>query len=489
MTLEMFISIYGYLALWTGTFLEGGMMARIWFLVFISLGFAFSTEAESIDFPRLGPVAVIDPPGTPSGIVIVFSDPAATHPAPRDSLRALSETGQVVAVVDTRRYLAPLDSAEGGCIRASDDLIALKSKLFQQYRLSENGTAVLAGSGSGGALAYAVLAQSKAGQFSGAMAFEFNPELPGRAPLCSGAPYEKTPAGFRYLPFNSPNGFWRIATASPDDAILRPYAQHQKDVIFPLRPYDDFSSAIISVIADAAHPPEANGGKIEDLPLILLPADPHGKTMAVIYSGDGGWRDLDKRIGEELQKAHIPVVGVDTLRCFWHRQTPEMATKGLESIIGHFVKAWNTPDVLLIGYSFGADIIPFMVNRVKPAVRDHIRLISLLGLSRTADFEIHMSGWMGGASSADAFPLAPELGKLDPLRVQCFFGEEEQAESGCMDASLSGAQIIKTSGGHHFDGDYGKMVRSIIDGATCRGAGLTAGQGAMPDGKKGTNGN
>jgi hypothetical protein len=39
----------------------------------------------------------------------------------------------------------------------------------------------------------------------------------------------------------------------------------------------------------------------------------------------------------------------------------------------------------------------------------------------------------------------------------------------------------QTSGGHHFDGDYGRIVRTIINGATRRGAGLTA------DGKKGTN--
>ncbi|MFH0727177.1 MAG: AcvB/VirJ family lysyl-phosphatidylglycerol hydrolase [Pseudomonadota bacterium] len=458
------------------------MMPRIWFLLFIAPAFALSTGADSMDLPRLGTVAVIDTAGPPSGVVIVFSDPAATHPAPRESFRALSTAGQVVAVVDSHRYLATLADAENGCARASDDFLALKSKLFAQYHLSENGTSVLAGAGSGGALAYAVLSQSKAGQFSGAVAFEFNPELPGRAPLCSGAPYEKTPAGFRYLPSNSLNGFWRIATASPEDAKLRPYAQLQKDVIFPLRPYDDFTSAVISIIADRVHPPEAGGGKIEDLPLVLLPADPHGKTMAVIYSGDGGWRDLDKKIGEELRKAHIPVVGVDTLRYFWHRQTPEMATKGLESIIEHFANAWNTPDVLLIGYSFGADIIPFMVNRAKPAVLDQIRLISLLSLSRTADFEIRMSGWIGGASSPDALPLPPELKKLDPLRVQCFLGVEDQDESGCTDASLAGAQIIKTSGGHHFDGDYGKMVRTIIDGAVRLGAGVTAGEGAMTGG-------
>jgi type IV secretory pathway VirJ component len=460
----------------------GGQMTRICALLLILLAITFPAEAESIDFPRLGPVTLIDPARPPSGVVIVFSDPADLHPISRASLRALSEAGQVVAVVDSHRYSASLESAKGGCIRASDDLLALKLKLFQQYRLSENSTTVLAGSGAGGALAYAVLAQSDPGQFSGAMAVQFNPELPGRVPLCAGAPYEKTPTGFRYLPVTSLNGFWRIATASPENAVLRPYAQHQKDVIFPLRPYDDFSSAVISVIADAVHPTEP-GGKIEDLPLVLLPAEPHDQTMAVIYSGDGGWRDLDKKIGEELQKAHIPVVGVDTLRYFWHRQTPEMATAGLERIIGHFVKTWNTPDVLLIGYSFGADIIPFIVNRVKPAVRAHIRLISLLSLSRTADFEIHMSGWMGGAPSADALALAPELGKLDSAGVQCFFGEEEQAETGCTDASLAGAQIIKTSGGHHFDGDYGKMVRTILDGAIRRGAALKAGEGGMSGGK------
>jgi type IV secretory pathway VirJ component len=90
---------------------------------------------------------------------------------------------------------------------------------------------------------------------------------------------------------------------------------------------------------------------------------------------------------------------------------------------------------------------------------------------------------MGGAPSTDALALAPELGKPDTSRVLCFFGEEEQAESGCLDPTLSGAQIIKTSGGHHFDGDYGKMVRTILDGAIRRGAGLTAGEGGMSGGK------
>jgi type IV secretory pathway VirJ component len=446
------------------------MMIRTSLAFLIALAVASLAGAETLDLPRLGRVALIDSSGTPSGVVILFSDIGSKDPTPPESLRALAEAGQAVAVVNTDQYLVALDRTGSECLRPSDDLAALKSRLFQRLHLAPDASAVLAGAGSAGALAYAALAQSEAGQFSGAVSFQLNPELPGPHPLCPGAPYAKTTAGFRYLPVDHLNGFWRIATSSPDDEALRPYARNQPEIIFPLRDYDDLTSAVISVLADRKHPSQDVSSGIEDLPLVLLPSVHPGRTMAIIYSGDGGWRDLDKQIGEELQKAGMPVVGVDTLRGFWHRQTPEAAAKGLSRIIAYFVQAWNTPDVLLIGYSFGADVIPFMVNRLKPSAREHIRLISLLGLSHDAVFEIHVSGWLGRSSSSDALALSPELRKLDPSRVQCFFGVEEQDESGCTDPSLAGAEVIKTAGGHHFDGDYGKLARTILEGAARRGA-------------------
>ncbi len=426
----------------------------------------------------MGLVAFIAPKGPPSGLVILFSDIGSKRTTPQESLKALAEAGQAVAVVNTDQYLAALNRTASECLNASDDLAALKSRLFQLLRLAPGASAVLAGAGSAGALAYAVLAQSQAGQFTGAVSFKFNPELPGPRPLSPGAPYAKTKAGFRYLPVDHLNGFWRIATPSPEDEALRPYARNHPEVIFPLREYDDLNSALISVLADRNRPSRnGSGEEIEDLPLVLLPSDHPGHTMAIIYSGDGGWRDLDKQIGEQLQKAGVPVVGVDTLRGFWHRQTPEAATRGLERIIAHFVQAWDTPDVLLIGYSFGADVIPFLVNRLKPATRDHIRLISLLAISRSAAFEIHVSGWLGRSPAGDALALAPELRQLDPSRVQCFMGAEELDESGCTDPCLANAEIIKTAGGHHFDGDYGKLARRILEGAARRGARLAAGRG------------
>jgi type IV secretory pathway VirJ component len=441
----------------------------------IALATASTIGAETLKLPRLGAVSLISASGSPTGVVILFSDPGTAASVAPESLQALAEAGRVVAVVDTGRYLAELDRSQETCHRASDDLIVLKSLILDRQHLSQDTPVVLAGPGAGGFLAYAILAQSRAGQFSGAVAFGFHPDLPGRHPLCSGAPHIKTPAGYRYMPSNNLSGFWRIATPSPDDDDLRAYAGNHKDIVFRLRPYDDLASAVISVLEDATRPsPNASGG-IADLPLVLLPADHRGKTMAIIYSGDGGWRDLDKQIGEELQGAGIPVVGVDTLRGFWHRRAPEAAAGDLERIMDHFTKVWGTPDVLLIGYSFGADLLPFLVNRVNPAVGRHIRQISLLGLSKSADFEIHVSGWLG-ATSGEALALGPELRKLDASLVQCFLGREEQEESGCRDASLAGAEIIETAGGHHFDENYAKLARIIIDGAVRRGAALQTGR-------------
>lgn len=448
------------------------MAVRMGLAVLIALSAASSVWADIWDLPRLGQVRVVDPVGAPLGLVIVFSDPAAPNGLPDESLHALAEAGRAVAAVDTGRYLAVLDREGDGCLRVADDLAKLKSSLQQHFHLPPTKSAVLAGAGAGGAVAYAALAQSDPGQFDGAVAFEFNPELESQKPLCSGAPSVKTPSGYRYLPDDHLRGFWRMATASPADERLRPYVLQRPDAYFPLRPYDDLASAVISVLAEGHSAPDG-GGKIEDLPLVLLPAEPRGKAMAVIYSGDGGWRDLDKQIGDALQRAGIPVVGVDCLRYFWHRQTPETAAQGLERIVGHFTQIWQTPEVLLIGYSFGADVIPFLLNRLAPETREQIRMVALLGLSRAAEFEIRMSGWLGGGASADAMPLAPELGRLDSRLVQCFYGAEEQDQSGCTDASLRGAEIIQTAGGHHFDGDYDRLVREIVAGAEHRGLRLT----------------
>lgn len=57
-------------------------------------------------------------------------------------------------------------------------------------------------------------------------------------------------------------------------------------------------------------------GDVSDLPLIELRAAQPTDLLAIVISGDGGWRDLDKTMALALQRDGVSVVGIDSLRYF-----------------------------------------------------------------------------------------------------------------------------------------------------------------------------
>jgi len=220
--------------------------------------------------------------------------------------------------------------------------------------------------------------------------------------------------------------------------------------------------------AALGEPPGAEG--LAGIPVVELASTSPGDTLAVIYSGDGGWRDLDKQIGELLAREGIPVVGIDSLRYFWHARRPQGLAHDLKRIVGHYGGTWGTRRVLLVGYSFGADVLPFIVNRLPPDVQRDIVQVSLLGLSSRASFEFHVADWLRTAPRPDDPAVLPEAAKIDPGRVQCFYGADEK-DTLCPELGRRGAEVVRTTGGHHFDGDYAALARRIRDGLARRAGG------------------
>jgi type IV secretory pathway VirJ component len=210
-----------------------------------------------------------------------------------------------------------------------------------------------------------------------------------------------------------------------------------------------------------------DSSSLEGLPLVELPASGPGDLLAVFYSGDGGWRDLDKEIGGILAAHGIATIGVDSLHYFWNEKTPQQVAEDLTTIMRHYRELWGRTEVILLGYSFGAGILPFAVNRLPPAERATIRQISLLGLETMAPFEFHVTEWLGVGGSSDARPVLPEAAKLDPALVQCFYGVEEE-NTACRAPEFDRAERIETTGGHHFDGDYAALAEEIMTGARRR---------------------
>jgi type IV secretory pathway VirJ component len=94
---------------------------------------------------------------------------------------------------------------------------------------------------------------------------------------------------------------------------------------------------------------------VADLPLVELRATgtPVG-SLAVMLSGDGGWASIDRDIGGALAARGVDVVGLNSLRYFWTRRTPDSATADLDRVLRHYLAAWGAERVLLLGFTRAA---------------------------------------------------------------------------------------------------------------------------------------
>ena len=399
-------------------------------------------EPRYVHAGRMGRVAVYAPEQGHDAFIYLLSDGGGWNGELGQLAQRLARHGSAVVGVDLPSYLAGLAATqEDQCHYTVAELEDWSHRLQRELDFERYRSPILAGVGAGATLAHAALAQSPAATLAGAVGADPARTLATRVPLCPGAPSRATPAGFAYEPPPSLPGFWRETTGA------------------------QLEQAIAGALAGQARD---GADELADLPLVEMPAAAAAARFAVIYSGDGGWRDLDKEIGEYLAAHGMPCVGVDSLRYFWRAKTPDVVAADLARIIRHFQRQWNAHEAVLVGYSFGAGVLPFAVNRLPADERAAVLQISLLGLEPRAPFEIAVTGWLGGVAP-DAPPVLPELRQLELSRVQCFYGEEE-AQTLCPDPDLAAAEIIRTPGGHHFDRDYEALARRILAGADARTA-------------------
>jgi type IV secretory pathway VirJ component len=421
-----------------------------------------ATETTT-DAGRMGTARLYVPRERDGSIVVLFSGADGFDRALQGAAWRLAESGVIVVGVDLPTYLAKLAS-EAGCAYVVGDVEELAHRLEREQGLVRYRLPVLAGVGAGATLAYATLAQAPAATVAGAAGIDPAPTLATKAPICPGAP--ATPAaggGFSYGAIAELPGWWRVslpAGASPTPG--------SPAVVETAAPGASASDRLVTLVSDAVGADEdaAQTG----LSVVEYPSESGSDVLAIIYSGDGGWRDLDKQIGEYLAARGLPVVGVDSLRSFWSHKTPEEMAADLDDLIETYGERWGTKHVVLIGYSFGAGILPFAIEHLPAADRARIVLIALLGVEPRADFEIHFTGWLGQEPDATAPEVLPALLKLDLSRVQCFYGEDEE-DSLCRLPALAAAEVIRTSGGHHFDGDYEALAQRVLDGIDKRAPG------------------
>lgn len=190
-------------------------------------------------------------------------------------------------------------------------------------------------------------------------------------------------------------------------------------------------------------------------------------TIAVMLSGDGGWAAIDRELSDSLAAHGIAVVGVDSRTYFSTQREPDGASHDLAWIARHYLARLGADSLILIGYSRGADVLPFMATRLPSDLLTRVRLVALLGAAPNANFKFHLIDLISNKKRKDDLMTVPEIEQLasSGTRVLCVYGTDE-SESACPSlASVHGVTVAAMPGGHHFDKAYGVIGSRLLDAA------------------------
>lgn len=439
---------------------------------------AHAAEMEKPDIaynlPVLGKVEVFRPNGNPRGLVIMLSDAKGWTATDAIVANRLSDAGALVTGVSTPAFLHALDQQKG-CVNANYAVIDLARDIQHRLKLPSYMKPVLMGRGVGASLAYATLAAGPDGAYRGVVTTGFTPTLPNKAHWCKSgtlalSAQPRGHIGWRIAPAKSLPSTWITLESSSRSTSLAPFlAAGRGGRLNPIDPARDpatqLASAAIPFLTPIRPPQHLAQRDIplpDDLPITLVtdPAAPRSDMMAVLYSGDGGWVGLDKDVAAQLAKAGVPVVGIDSLSYFWSARNPAGAAADLDAIIRGYSSHWRRPKVMLVGYSFGADVLPYIYARLPQQTRERVPAMALMGLSPNADFQFHLSSWIN-VESDDSYPTIPAITRLRGLPMLCVKGQAE-TDSACPSIPKGVAQVVTVPGGHHFDRNAPLLARLIL---------------------------
>jgi len=466
----------------------GALSAGILALALLACGAACAATAADNTYStrlpagRFGTVSVYIPESKPRSVAIFLSGDGGWQLGMIGMARALTDMGAVVVGADIRQYLGSLkrsaQRAAAPCQMMAADFEALSHQVQKEIGMSEYHVPVLIGYSSGATVVYAILVQAPPGTFAGALSLGFCAAQDfAAASLCPGAGLHYTRNQQHELVFEPAASLkqpW-IALQGQRDRVCSPHAVDEfaaqvanaQVVELPLVGHGfalerawmpQFRDAYARLTARAETPPQ-RPPDIDDLPVTEVHASGVSDEFALLLTGDGGWAGLDQELAARLAASGVPTVGLNSLKYFWSERTPEATARDVARLLRHYLAAWHKQRVLLVGYSFGADVLPFVVNRLPPDLRERVASVSLLGIDSNASFEVRIADWVGSDSAGP--PTRPEVAALTHVPVLCIYGEGE-SESICPQLSATGIAREQIGKGHHFSGEYATLADRIL---------------------------
>ena len=225
-----------------------------------------------------------------------------------------------------------------------------------------------------------------------------------------------------------------------------------------------FGAAVLVTVCtmDAAAQSECSDRTVAALPLVERPATSDtNNTLVLLLTGDGGWAAADEKVTTKLRARGAAVLGVKMNSYLGKQRTPEAVAVDMACVTRTYLTRWHRARVLVIGYSRGADIAPFVVSRWPNDLRDRLNMVALISLGSRANFHFHLIDIVKDVRRDDDVAVAPELAKLRGLRLVCIYGTDE-SDSGCRGADTTLVTPYERTGGHRLTSGF-EAIAGILE--------------------------
>lgn len=377
-----------------------------------------NVQTTSLDTSRFGPV-IISSPKTARGVVLLLKE------ADTSLGQELLERGFAVAELDGARYLSTL-KGEQGCRVIGGELERLGQLVRKHGKLDYSLPLIIGGTGRAAPLAFHAPGQASA-VFD--LRFAVDSCNENEVSLCPGT--SETIKTF-------------VHTREGCSSSLIGESVRKEEL-------PEKVQAVVGEARTSSH----------DLPVIEIASSRSDSSsqLVVFLSGDGGWAAIDKEISRRLTDDGFDIIGFDTLHYFWNERSPEEASGALEALLDRYQERES---FVLMGFSLGADVLPFMYSRLPQRMKERVESIILLSPSPMTDFEVTLTDWLPGLAPVGAHSVLDEMKKVDGPSIACLYGDEEDTESLCPLLSTARTQTVSLPGTHHFNQDYDRVAEVLL---------------------------
>ena len=182
-------------------------------------------------------------------------------------------------------------------------------------------------------------------------------------------------------------------------------------------------------------------------------------TYIFYICGDGGLNNFSIELCNNLNKAGYDITALNAKSYFWEKKTPEESANNIGAYLERLLHSRSNYKIVMVGYSFGADVMPFIINKLPGIIKNKMAGVLLISPSAFTDFEIH---WLDilGANKKRSMDVVDGINRMRVSRTVLFFGEDESGFP--LNKVVKVDTLIKIPGGHHFDHDPRRLADILI---------------------------